>query len=188
MYYSLNYLRSVGFKLLGNNIKISKLTKFIHPNNISLKSNIQIDDYCFLSGNSGLIDIGNYVHIGRNTTLISGSKIVLSDFSGVSNNCSLFGKSDIYNGSCLTNPTIPNKYRKIDSGDIILGKHVIIGSNSLILPNTYIQDGAAIGALSLVNKNLNGWTIYGGNPLKNIKERSKECLKYEQKLIKDLQK
>ena len=94
MYYSLKQLNSMGFKVLGSNVLISKLAKFINPSNITLKNNIRIDDYCFISANSGIIDIGNYVHISRNTSLISGSKIILSDFSGISNNCSIFGKSD----------------------------------------------------------------------------------------------
>jgi len=183
MYYSLKQLNSMGFKVLGNNIQISKLAKFINPNNITLKNNIRIDDYCFISANSGIIDIGNYVHISRNTSLISGSKITLSDFSGISNNCSIFGKSDIYNGMTLTNPTIPKKYKKITIGDIFLGKHVIIGSTTILLPNTHINDGAAVGALSLVYGNLDGWNIYGGAPVKKLKERKQDCLKYEKELM-----
>jgi len=184
MYYSLKNLNSMGFKVLGSNIQISKLAKFINPTNITLKNNIRIDDYCFLSANSGIIDIGNYVHISRHTSLVSGSKIILSDFSGISNNCSVFGKSGIYDGTCLTNPTIPKKYEKLTVGDIFLGKHVVIGSNTVILPNTYINDGAAVGALSLVYGNLNGWNIYGGSPVKKLKERKQDCLKYEKELMK----
>ena len=183
MYYSLKQLNSMGFKVLGSSVRISKLAKFINPNNITLKNNIQIDDYCFISANSGIIDIGNYVHISRNTSLISGSKIILSDFSGISNNCSIFGKSDIYDGTTLTNPTIPKKYKKITTGDIFLGKHVIIGSTTVVLPNTYINDGVAVGALSLVYGNLDSWNIYGGSPIKKLKERKQDCLKYEKELM-----
>ena len=185
MFYSLKQLNNIGFKCLGSNIQISKLAKFINPMNITLKNNIRIDDYCFLSANSGIIDIGNYVHIARNVALFSGSKIILSDFSGLSNNCTLFGKSEMFDGSCLTNPAVPDKYKKINSGDIFLGKHVLIGSNTVILPNTCINDGAAVGALSLVYGNLNGWNIYGGSPVKKLKERKQDCLKYEKELISD---
>jgi galactoside O-acetyltransferase len=183
MYYSLKQLNNIGFKCLGSNIQISKLAKFINPMNITLKNNIRIDDYCFLSANSGIIDIGNYVHIARNVSLFSGSKIILSDFSGISHNCSVFGKSDIFDGTCLTGPTIPDKYKKLITGDIFLGKHVVVCSNSVILPDTYINDGAIVGAMSLVYGNLNGWNIYGGSPVKKLKERKQDCLKYEKELI-----
>jgi hypothetical protein len=46
MYYSLKQLNSMGFKVLGSNVLISKLAKFINPSNITLKNNIRIDDYC----------------------------------------------------------------------------------------------------------------------------------------------
>lgn len=180
MFYSMKQLTKFGIKCRGNNIQISKLVKFLNPTNIFLENNIRIDDYCYLSAKSGIINIGNYVHIARNTVLISGSKIKLSDFSGVSNNCSLFGKSDNYDGSCLTNPTIPNNIPII--GDIILGKHVIIGSNTVILPNICINDGVAVGALSLINKDLDEWGIYGGSPVKRIKDRKRDCLIYETEL------
>lgn len=183
MYYSLKQLNNMGVKCLGTNIQISKLTKLINPTNITLKNNIQVDDNCLLSAKSGLIEIGNYVHIGRNSALFSGSKIMLSDFSGISVNCNLFGKSGIFDGSCLTNPCIPDKYARVHSGDIFLGKHAVVGANTIILPNTHINDGVVVGSLSLVKGILNEWTIYGGSPIRKIKERKRDLLKYEKELM-----
>jgi len=161
---------------------LRKLAKLINPTNITLKNNIQVDDNCLLSAKSGLIEIGNYVHIGRNTALFSGSKIILSDFASLSGNCSLFGKSGIFDGSCLTNPCIPDKYVKVSIGDIFLGKHAVVGANTIILPNTYINDGVAVGSLSLVKGILDEWSIYGGSPIRKIKERKRDCLKFEKEL------
>jgi acetyltransferase-like isoleucine patch superfamily enzyme len=36
-----------------------------------------------------------------------------------------------------------------------------------------------VGALSLVDRNLDEWSIYSGNPIKYIRPRSKELLKLE---------
>jgi galactoside O-acetyltransferase len=44
------------------------------------------------------------------------------------------------------------------------------------MPNLTIKKGAAIGALSFVRENVEGWSIYGGNPLKFIKKRSQKIL------------
>jgi acetyltransferase-like isoleucine patch superfamily enzyme len=184
MYYSIKQLLKLGVNICGNNIKISKQTKIINPQNLFLKDNIRIDDYCLISAH-GKINIGNYVHISRNCFLISSTNnmIKLSDFSGLSNNCSLFGQSDNYDGTTLTNPTIPKIYTNIISGNIILEKHVIIGSTSIILPNTYINEGSSVGCLSVVNGTLDPWRIYAGNPLKNIKERKKDILYIEEQLL-----
>lgn len=182
MYYSKEELNNLGLKSFGNNVKISKLAKLINPKNISIKNNVRIDDYCFLSASSGVIEINNYVHLSRNCNLISGTKIIINDFCGISNNCSLFGKSDIYDGSCLTNPTVPDKFSNLIIGDIILEKHSIIGSTSVVLPNTILSEGTAIGTLSKVQGKLDEWTIYAGSPLIKIRKRQKKCLEYEKLL------
>ena len=60
-----------------------------------------------------------------------------------------------------------------------LKKYVILGCNTVVLPGVTIEEGTAIGALSLVSKSLPEYGIYGGNPLKFIKERTKGMKKYE---------
>lgn len=61
---------------------------------------------------------------------------------------------------------IPDKYNKFAKRQVILRKHVIIGTGTVILPNLIIGEITAVGALSLVNKNLEKWSIYAGNPIK----------------------
>ena len=59
-----------------------------------------------------------------------------------------------------------------------------IGTCSVILPNLTINQGVAIGALSLVRKSLDEWNIYAGNPLKLIKPRNRKLLKYYEQHFK----
>ena len=56
-------------------------------------------------------------------------------------------------------------------GPITLHDHVIIGGNSVVMPGTEIGEGAAVGALSFVRHSIEGWAIYGGNPLQRIGDR-----------------
>ena len=49
---------------------------------------------------------------------------------------------------------------------IIIGKHVVIGSNSVILPGVTLNDGSSVGAMSLVNKSIDGPYIFAGIPAK----------------------
>ena len=55
-------------------------------------------------------------------------------------------------------------------GEIHIGKGVMIGMESLIMPGVTIGDGAIVGAYSLVTKDIPSWTIATGRPAKVIKE------------------
>ncbi len=185
--YSLLQLKKMGITLLGKNIQISKLCRIYNPQNLILHNNIRIDDYTILSG-EGNIEIKNYVHIGSHSTISSTQKIIFENFSGISSGVRLFGGTDDYSGKFLTNPTVPKEYLGIFKGNIILEPHVIVGANSVILPNIILKEGTAIGSQSLVNKSTEPWSIYGGSPAKFIKERKKDCLVLEEILKKSTDK
>jgi len=61
----------------------------------------------------------------------------------------------------------------VEHGIVSIGRHSIIGAGSVILPNIIVNDGATVGALSLVNKDLDEWGLYVGVPVKKIKIRDK---------------
>lgn len=179
---SLNYLKKIGVKLNGKNIKVSKFARIYNPTKLILNNNIRIDDFTILSG-KGNIEIGEYVHIGPYCYISSFTNIKFNNFSGLSSGVKLFGSSDNYSGNYLTNPTVDSKYLGTIKGDIILHKHVIIGSGSIVLPNITLNEGTAIGSLSLITKNTEEWKIYGGVPAKIIKNREKKCIEYEKELM-----
>ena len=60
-------------------------------------------------------------------------------------------------------------YTKI--GKICIGDNVFIGMRALILPGLKIGKYAVIGAGSVVTKDVDAWTIVGGNPAKVIGKR-----------------
>ena len=64
------------------------------------------------------------------------------------------------------------------NGDVIIGNDVWIGTNAVIMSGIKIGDGAVIGAYSLVTKDVEPYTIVGGNPAKIIRKRfSDEVIK-----------
>jgi galactoside O-acetyltransferase len=79
---------------------------------------------------------------------------------------------------------VDEKYKNVFCADVIIGRHVIIGSGSVILPGVSLGDGVAIGALSMVSQNCDPFYIYAGVPAKKIKERSKNILKLEKEFLK----
>lgn len=56
-------------------------------------------------------------------------------------------------------------------GDTIIGNDVWIGYNATIMPGVTIGDGAIIATGSVVTKDVEPYTIVGGNPAKEIKKR-----------------
>jgi virginiamycin A acetyltransferase len=56
-------------------------------------------------------------------------------------------------------------------GDTKIGNDVWIGYNSTIMPGITVGDGAIIASNSTVVKNVEPYTIVGGNPAKEIRKR-----------------
>ncbi len=181
-YYSNNELRKLGLREYGKNVKISRKTSIYNSQGISVGDNVRIDDFCILSGN---ITLGSYIHIAAYCGLFGGNGIIMEDFSGISSRVLIYTASDDYLGNALTGPTIPDEFRKLDSGKVILEKHVIVGAGTVILPKTRIGTGSAIGALSLVKGNVPPWGVYSGIPIKfRIARKSSIIEKYEKDLLK----
>ena len=82
----------------------------------------------------------------------------------------------------MTGPTVPSEYANVKHADVFFGKHVAVGSGSVILPGLTLEEGVAIGALSLVNKNCEEFGIYFGSPARRVKERRRDLLVLEQQL------
>lgn len=172
-------IAEMGFAKVGKNASISDRASFYNCAKISIGDNVRIDDFCVLSGGEGGILIGCHVHIAVGSTLIGAGRILLDDFSNISSRVSVYSSSDDYSGATMTNPTIPSKFTGVIHDDVHIGKHVIIGCGSVILPGVTLEDGVAVGALSLVNKNCLAFGIYAGTPARRIKERKRDLLEKE---------
>lgn len=57
------------------------------------------------------------------------------------------------------------------AGDTVVGNDVWIGSEAMIMAGIKIGHGAVIGSRALVTKDVEPFTIVGGNPAKPIKKR-----------------
>lgn len=185
-YYTHDELLMLGLVKVGKEVLISKKASLYNRQFISIGDHVRIDDFCILSAGEGGIEIDNYVHIAPFCSLIGMGKIKMHDFSGLSSRVSIYSSNDDYTGQFLTNPTVPAQYTGVSHADVVLGKHVIIGSGSVVLPGILIEEGAAIGSLSLVTKNCRAFGIYSGVPARFIKERKRDLLKLEIELMKDI--
>lgn len=170
-------LGKLGLLCVGKNVKISKNACIYGNEKIKIGDNVRIDDFCILSGK---IEIGNNVHIAAYSALYGGEDgIFIGDYANVSSRVCIYSVSDDYSGMSLTNPTIPEKYKNVLSAPVIINKHVIIGSTSVVLPGVVLAEGSAFGSFSFINSDSEPWSINAGIPYKKIKNREKNILQLE---------
>lgn len=173
---SLSEVSDIGFASFGDNVLISRSAMIYSPHMITLGSNVRIDDFCVISGWGG-ITIGNYIHISCASLLYGGGSIIINDFCSVSSRCAIYSQSDDFTGETPANPMIPDHiFRNVTTAPVILEKHVLIGTGSTLLPGVTLRQGVAVGAHSLVTKDLEEWTVYAGIPARPLHERSKKLL------------
>jgi acetyltransferase-like isoleucine patch superfamily enzyme len=94
-----------------------------------------------------MIYIGDYTHITSGCRILCHQRD-LSNYSKGDNAASLGYKT----------------------GEVHIGKGVMVGMETLIMPGVTIGDGAIIGAGSIVTKDIPAWTIATGRPARVVKE------------------
>ena len=140
------------------------------------------DDFCILSAGKGGINIGNYVHIACYSSIIGKGQVIMKDFSGLSSRVSVYSSSDKYNGEYMTNPCVPDHVTNTIHKDVMIGKHVVVGSGSIVLPGVKLADGCAVGAMSLVNKSEDDSYVLAGIPAKRISKRLNTIFELEKSI------
>lgn len=176
-------LKKLNFKKIGVGVKISDKASIYNHENIEIGDYSRIDDFCVLSGT---ISIGRNVHVAIFCNIAGGEcGVVLEDFSGLAYGCHVFSQSDDYSGETMTNPTVADRFKNETKAKVRIGRHVIVGACSVIMPGVIVEDGCSIGAMSMVTKTTQPWSIYFGIPAKKIKSRSKGLLNLEKKLHDD---
>ena len=170
-YYSSQDLKRLGIGSVGNNVQISKDCVLTGIQNVEIGNNVRIDSYNIILANRGFLKIGSNVHIEPSSSIIAHFGISIGDFCTLSHGVRLFTASADYSGNFFTNAFPEDKFQNPYSGSIEISNHVIIGANSVVMPNLSIKEGAAVGAMSFVRHSLDAWKIYGGNPLRTIRNR-----------------
>jgi len=170
-------------KSCGQNVIIGKTVRIRYPELVEIGNNVIIDDFTYISTQ---LKIHDNVHISSGSKIIGGKNafVEMKEFSTLAPNVVLSAGSDDYIGGIAT-PMVPMEF-KGDAviGKIILNKHCIVGAGSVVLPNVTFHEGACVGALSLVNRDLQSWKLYAGIPAKLIKERNSVKILKSEKLLK----
>ncbi|WP_316353882.1 acyltransferase [Candidatus Trichorickettsia mobilis] len=146
-------------------------TKIVGKENIEFGNNIIIDDFVFIYAKNKM-KFSNFVHIASFATIIGVDYFEMQDFTAISIGCKVLTATDDFKSWGFGNSTINAKYRNVTKAPVILEKFSIVGANAVILPGVTIGEGVAVGAGSIVTKDLAPWGVYIGN--KRVKERDKK--------------
>jgi acetyltransferase-like isoleucine patch superfamily enzyme len=163
-------------KSLGSNVIIGKTVRIRYPELVEIGDNVIIDDFTYIST---ALKLHDNVHISAGCKIIGGKDafVEMHEFSTLAPNVVLSAGSDDYLSGIAT-PLVPRRYKgNVKIGTITLHKHCIAGAGSVVLPDVVFEEGACLGALSLANKTLSAYTLYGGIPARKLKQRNEEEIK-----------
>lgn len=144
--------------------------------------NIIIGDYTYYSDKKDATDFESHVThhysfmndkliIGKFCAIGEGVEFIMNGANHRINSATTYPFSIMRGGWEKTTPEIKDLPYK---GDTIVGNDVWIGQNVTVLPGIKIGDGSIIGANSVVTKDVQPYTIVGGNPAKFIRNRFDE--------------
>ena len=160
-------------KHLGKNVIIGKTVRIRQPEKVSIGDNTIIDDFTYISC---AMEIGKNCHIASNVSISGGKgKLIMGDYSTISNGSSVHCASSDYKSCSLDLPSVPveQQFGGVVE-DITIGNYVVVGAHSCILPGANIPDGTAFGAYTLIKKEslLKPFHLYVGRKCKDLGERN----------------
>lgn len=172
-FYSREELSQIGLQSFGNDVLISRYARIYSPHEISIGDNVRIDDFCILSGE---VKLGSHIHVSPYVALYGAMGIEFEDYTGISAHSVVYSAMDDFGGEYLVGSIHPEEQTNVTGGKVLVKKFSQIGVNCVIFPNLTIDEGVAVGACSLVTKNLEPWGIYVGTPVRRIKDRSQNMV------------
>lgn len=172
-FYSDDELKSIGFKSIGSRVLISRKTSIYGAAQMEIGDNVRIDDFCILSGN---IKIGSNVHISAYVALYGKMGITLEEYTGISPRSTIFSAMDDFSGNYLIGPVHNSDQINVQGGHVILKRFSQVGAHCIVFPNITIEEGAVVGAMSMVTKTVNKWSVVVGVPARFLKFRESNLI------------
>lgn len=149
---------------IGTNVLIGAGTRIRVMNGCTLTigNRTVIDRRCSLIS-QGNISIGPDSYVGEGCTIASAGSISIGRDALISSGVTI---RDQDHG---TTACIPYRLQGLNVMPIKIGSNVWIGANAVILKGVTIADGAVVGALSVVTKNVSQRCVVVGTPAKFLK-------------------
>ena len=121
-------------------------------------------------------------HVGENTFFGDyvrmdtsyADMIYIGDYTHITSGCRILCHQRDLTNYCKGDNAADLGYK---TGEVHIGKGVMVGMETLIMPGVTIGDGAIIGAGSIVTKDIPAWTIATGRPARVVKSIPERDLK-----------
>jgi len=157
---------------LANYDKLCFLKNYIKNPNIEVGDYTYYDDFEAVSNFEKNVKyhfdfIGDKLIIGKFCMIASGATFIMNGGNHLTEATSAYPFA-IFGGAwqhTMDGKSYPTK------GNTVIGNDVWIGYDATIMPGITIGDGAIIATKSVVTKDVEPYTIVGGNPAKLIKKR-----------------
>lgn len=133
---------------VGKKFTIGMFSRIQQPQAVFIGDNISFNDRAWIAANdkNGQIFIGNDTIIGPNCIIHTGNHK-------------------------YSNRELPIAKQGYEFKTVKIGNGVWLGSNVVVLQSVKLSDGAILAAGSIVTKNVEAFSIFGGVPAKKIKEK-----------------
>jgi acetyltransferase-like isoleucine patch superfamily enzyme len=168
-YKAIHYIRSfvqskrIGY--CGNRVYIDRNVKLLRfPANIRIEDNVVIKEGTRICACNATATLS----IGKNTTVGYHAFLFSSNRINIGEDCLIAPFAYIVDSNHKFDREKKINQQANESAPIIIGNDVWIASNVTILKGVMIGDGAIIAANSVVNRNVDPYTIVGGSPAKKI--------------------
>ncbi|MFC6099487.1 acyltransferase [Olivibacter domesticus] len=122
------------------------------------------DNILFYGDGELIIDEGSYIGSLSTIQVFKRQKVTIGKGCSISHNVRMYTCSKDPNWDFKDKKNAPDK-----RGNIVIEDYVWIGANVFINPGVRIGENAVVGANSVVTKDIEPWSIYGGVPAKLIR-------------------
>lgn len=107
------------------------------------------------------LKMGAYACLSADVDCYTVAPIVIGDNATVSQGVRL----------CTAGHDITSRTMELTTAPITIGANAWIAGWAIVLPGVTVGEGAVVGAGTVVTKDVEPWTVVGGNPAKVIKKR-----------------
>jgi galactoside O-acetyltransferase len=182
-YLSPEALSRMPFKSLGHDVMIHERVTLVGIENISIGSHVRIDPEVILLA-TGPLTVGCYSHIAAGVFIVAKAGFEMKNFANIAHGARIYTINDDYSGEHLMGPTVPSELLSLSPGTVLMQEYANVGVGAIVLPGVTLAEGSVLGALSLIGRSTEPWTMYGGVPAKPIKERRRDMIRKGQELLK----
>ena len=114
-------------------------------------------------------EFGDRLIIGKFCCIASGARFIMG--SANHRMCSVTTYPFNVFGGAWAESTPPHLSQLPFKGDTVVGSDVWLGRECTVMPGVKIGDGAIVAAYSVVTRNVDPYTVVGGNPARLLKHR-----------------